>query len=107
MTSAALIALLSVPALWTATNTTPLTICDALDAVCLVQSPTELLLTERDAGLVRITPLAGPVAAVARNLVVLRMADAMGLARDRAAQGMRERAGRYAEAAQDRMEAAE
>lgn len=90
MTPATLIALLATPSLWTCINLDPPTICHA--ETCLTQAPHDLLLSERTGDQVSITPLQGPVASVARNLVVLRVVDAELLARDRAAQGMRERA---------------
>lgn len=92
MTPATVLALLGAPALWLCTNADPLTVCQASGDVCLVQSPHEVLLTQTDdAGEVTITPLVGPTAAVAQNLIVLRAADAMGLARDRAERARQER----------------
>ncbi len=92
MTPVTLIALLSAPGLWTCVNADPLTICQPVAAVCVTASPHEMLATQRDAGEVRITALRGDFADIAWNLIVLRAADAMGLARDRAQRRRQERA---------------
>ncbi len=87
MTPAAALVLFGTPGMWTCVNLDPLTICHVTGDVCITASPHEVLVAERDAGTVTITPLRGPVADVAWNLIVLRAADAMGLARDRAERG--------------------
>ncbi len=84
MTPAAALVLLGTPGMWTCINFDPLTICQPGGDVCVTASPHEVLVTERGADTVMITPLRGPVADVAWNLIVLRAADAMGLARDQA-----------------------
>lgn len=91
MTPAAALLLLGSPSLWTCVNTDPFTICQATGDVCVTTSPHELLVMERDAETITVTPLRGAVADVAWNLIMLRAADAMALARD---QTERARAGR-------------
>ena len=82
MTPAAALLLLGTPGMWTCVNLDPLAICQATGDVCVTASPHEVLVTERDADTITVTPLHGRVADVAWNLIVLRAADAMALARD-------------------------
>lgn len=84
MTPAAALILLGAPGSWTCVNTDPFTIHQSTGDVCVTASPRELLVVERDAETITVTPLRGNVAVVAWNLVALRAADALGLARDRA-----------------------
>lgn len=86
MTSAAALILLGTPGLWTCVNLDPLTICQTTNDVCVTASPHELLVVERDAETITVTPLRGEVADVAWNLIVLRAADAMAQA-ERARRG--------------------
>ena len=92
MTPAAIIAMLATPGLWTCINTEPLTVCQPVFDVCITASPHELLVSQRNADTVTITPLSGPMADMARNLVMLRAADALALARDRAERARQEHA---------------
>ncbi len=91
MNPATALLLLSTPGLWTCVNLDPLTICQATTDVCVTANPHEMLMTERDANAITVTPLRGPVADAAWNLVLLRAVDAMALARDRAEQARLER----------------
>ena len=84
MTPAAALLLLGAPSLWTCVNTNPFTICQATGDVCVTASLYEMLVMERDAETITVTPLRGAVADVAWNLIVLRAADAMAMARDQA-----------------------
>jgi len=81
---AILLNLLAYPSLWIMTNGDPPTICQGRGETCLIHGPHEVLVTQREGDQVTITPLTGSVADAARNLIVLRAADAMALARDRA-----------------------
>ena len=82
MTPAAALVLLGAPGMWTCVNLDPLAICQATGDVCVTASPHELLVMERDAETITVTPLRGAVADRAWNLILLRAADAMALARD-------------------------
>ena len=84
ITPAAALLLLGAPGMWTCVNLDPLAICQATGDVCVTASPHELLVMKRDAETITVTPLHGPVADVAWNLIMLRAADAMVLAQSRA-----------------------
>lgn len=90
VTLATVLSFLAYPALWILTNAQPPTICQAAGPVCLIRAPHEVLVTQRDGGVVTITALTGPGGAVAWNEAALRAADAMALARDRAERAMQE-----------------
>ena len=93
MTPAAVIAMLATPGVWTCVNLDPLAICQPTLDVCVTGSAHELLVSQREADTVTITPLSGHMADVAWNLVVLRAADALALARDRAERRRQEQRG--------------
>ena len=84
MTPAAALLLLGAPGMWTCVNLDPLAICQTTGDVCVTASLHELLVMERGAETITVTPLRGDVAAVAWNLVALRAADAVALVRRRA-----------------------
>ena len=65
--------------MWTCVNLDPFTICQATSDVCVTANPHELLVMERDAETITVTPLRGAVADAAWNLIVLRAADARAM----------------------------
>lgn len=61
--------------------------------MCVTTSPHKMLVMQRDADTITITPLTGANAAAAWNLIVLRAADTLNLARDRAERARQDQRG--------------